>query len=94
MTVWKYPIDPTDGDEVTLELPAGARVLSFGVPPEDAHAFAIWVLVDPNETEMEKRYFRFAGTGHPIYRIADDLTFIGTVKTNDLLMFHLFEVSP
>ncbi len=87
--VYKYRVE-SQGD-FDLLLPKGAEILSFGIPPEKG--FSIWVLVDPQEEEMERRYFRFTGTGHPLMYKEDSLQFIGTVIMNqEPLVFHLFEI--
>ncbi len=84
--VYKYPLDIQD--EVIVMMPKGARVLSVQVQNGRP---CLWAAVDPSETELEKRLFRIAGTGHPIY---DDVVdgFIGTIQLYDgKLVFHVFE---
>lgn len=88
MVVYKYEVPLTDNFE--LELPAGAKLLSFqsqsGTP-------VLWALVD-SEALKEKRRFRLAGTGHPIEEDAERLVFIGTAQFHSgSLVFHLFEVT-
>jgi len=83
---WTIPIE----DHFTLELPKNAKILTVqtqrGTPQ-------LWAMVD-SETEKEKRYFRLAGTGHPL---GDDylgiINYIGTFQMgNGALVFHLFEI--
>ena len=84
--VYKYPLDIQD--EATVMMPIGARVLSVQVQNGRP---CLWAAVDPTETEIEKRLFRIAGTGHPIH---DDVVdgFIGTIQLYDgKLVFHVFE---
>jgi len=88
LTIFKYPI-PLE-DHFTLEMLKGAKILTIqtqrGTPQ-------LWAMVD-SETEKEKRYFRLAGTGHPL---GDDylriINCIGTFQMgNGALVFHLFEI--
>lgn len=88
-TVYKYPVPITDG--FYLELPAGAKVLSFQVQGGGSSPY-IWVLVDTERPKV-RRYFRVAGTGHPIENAPADLRFIGTIQlSGGALIFHLFEI--
>lgn len=84
--VYKYPLDIQD--EVVVFMPKGARVLSVQVQNGSP---CIWAAVDQNEP-LEERWFRIAGTGHPIQ---DDVVdgFIGTIQLYDgKLVFHIFEM--
>lgn len=84
--VYKYPLYIQY--EVVVMMPKGARVLSVQV--QDGRP-CIWAAVAPCETSQEKRWFRIAGTGHPI---EDDVVegFIGTIQMYDgRLVFHVFE---
>jgi len=56
--IFKYQIPIQD--EFELELPVGARILSFQIQYEEP---VIWAIVDP-DAEKEKRYFNLYGTGH------------------------------
>jgi hypothetical protein len=87
-TVYKYvlPID----DEVRIEMPAFAEVLSVGVQGENV---CVWALVDPTIPKLHKT-FRIAGTGHPITE-SEKWKFIGTVFLyGGGLVFHAFELDP
>lgn len=86
--VYKYPLDIHD--EVVVMMPNGARVLSVQV--QNGRPY-IWAAVDPNELTLEERWFRIAGTGHPIQ---DDVVdgFIGSIQMYDgKLVFHVFEMN-
>lgn len=88
--VWKFPLEITDYQ--TIEMPAGAQILSFdvqGVSPEYM-APCLWALVAP-AMPREKRTFQMVGTGH---QLPDEPgKFIGTVVTyGGTLVWHLFEV--
>jgi hypothetical protein len=67
--VFKYPQGRdimsliSNGDEFSIDLPTGARVLTVQ-SQRDSEAF-IWAQVDP-DAPMKPRRFRLAGTGHPI----------------------------
>ena len=88
MRIFKYPIKP--GDYVEIEMPIGAQVLDVQVQHNQP---CLWALVDP-ELPKEKRYFRFAGTGHPIKEDLSQLSHIGSFQLLEgALVFHLFEVT-
>jgi hypothetical protein len=88
MKVFKYPIEVTDYQSVTL--PQNAEILTVqvqnGMP-------CIWALVNP-DNKAEVRKFRLAGTGHDISTDeARKLNYIGTIQMrNGMLVFHLFEI--
>ena len=92
-TVYKWPISDVR-DEIVLDMPEGAEVLTFRMQYDVP---TLWALVDP-EAEIVPRHFRLAGTGHPIDE--DELGYIGSVQLMDMefhgerqqLVFHLFEV--
>ena len=85
-SIWKFPV-PID-DDIELEMPKGARILSFQSQRDHP---CIWALVDMDTQEKEIRKFRMAGTGHPI---EDDsnYSFVGTAQMmGGNLVWHLFE---
>lgn len=96
LVVYKYEI--AKGKENIIDLPRGAKVLTFGFRNEDGAV--IWCLIDPDEVILERRLFFLALTGlricfgFPPFEAytEDSLQFIGTAVKNDLLMYHLFEI--
>jgi len=77
------------GDEFEIDLPRGAKILSFQCQHDMPN---IWALVNPDALH-EKRQFRFSGTGHPINIPLEKLEFIGTAQMQGGdLIWHLFEV--
>ena len=87
LTIYKYPV--LIKDHFTLELPKEAKILTVQTQRGIPH---LWARVD-SETTKEKRYFRLAGTGHPL---GEDylkiINYIGTFQIeNGSLVFHLFE---
>jgi hypothetical protein len=83
--IYKYPLT---GVTTTIDLPKGAKVLSFQVQRGNA---CIWVLLDIGPVELETRTFRFWGTGHPMEDVP--MKYIGTFQLDEgSLVFHLFEV--
>jgi hypothetical protein len=97
--VWKYKIDfgALVGDELTIEMPAGAVVLTcqmqYGNP-------VLWVLVDPT-APLKPRVFGVYGTGNPIItkrpNFQDIATirriYVGSVQMYDgKLVWHIFEI--
>lgn len=86
LTVFKYPVLMCN--ESTIDMPEGAKLLSFqsqyGEP-------VLWALVDPTKPNRA-RHFRLAGTGHPIDELRT-LHYVGTAQFSDgALVFHLFEL--
>ena len=87
LKVFKYPI-PINDDAV-MELPEGSQILHIDSQQGQP---MLWALVNP-DAPMEKRRFRFAGTGHPITEDPDNLIHRGTFKMQgDALIFHIFEI--
>jgi len=58
--VFKYPIEVND--HFTLFLPKGAKILKVECQNGEP---CLWTLVNP-DNPVERRIFRFAGTGHPM----------------------------
>jgi len=84
-TIFKYAL-PTQ-DRVTFVLPKGAEILKIDVQLDQPF---IWALINP-EAASEERFFRVAGTGHPIED--KNLKFIDTFQMHGGdLVFHVFEV--
>lgn len=84
--IYKYPFRPND--EVYIEMPIDARILSVqvqnGVP-------CIWALVD-TDLSVRSRLFMIYGTGHEIHNNIDKAEFIGTIQMhNGALVFHVFD---
>jgi hypothetical protein len=88
VVVWKFPIPIAD--EFSLDMPAGARLLTVAV---QGRVPCLWALVDPEATRVP-REFRLVGTGHridsPAWLVAR-LEYAGTFQMADgALVFHLF----
>lgn len=86
--VFKYPV--SDRDRFYLELPKGAKILSFQCQGEQP---CLWALVD-TDVPTETRHFLFIDTGQPIvHEPIGKLNFIGTVQmAGDTTVGHLFEI--
>jgi hypothetical protein len=83
-TIWKYPLEISDVQSVSL--PLGAEVLTVQTQGGNA---CIWALVDPKETRKEIRKVRIFGTGHNIE--GDAGQYVGTFQiANGRLVFHVF----
>jgi 3-phenylpropionate/cinnamic acid dioxygenase small subunit len=86
--VLKYPI-PLE-DHFSLTLPRRAKILSFQTQHDQPQ---VWALVNPEESRIEDRQFRLAGTGHAIEEREDDLHYIGSCQMmGGALVWHLFEI--
>lgn len=86
MTIWKYSLQITDRQTVTM--PAGAEILDVH---EQAGGLQLWAVVDP-DAEREQRVIEIVGTGGLMpdgpYR-----RYLATVQTGGgLLVWHVFEV--
>jgi hypothetical protein len=91
LTIWKFDAPITD--EFSIEMPAGATVLTVQMQAGEPK---LWALVNP--TNHRKQYqFRWFGTGHHLEPSMAYAAFIGTVQITltggGTLVFHLFDVS-
>ena len=92
--VWKYVINSLNE---ALEMPKGARILSFQM--QNAFACNMWALVDAQAPKEERRFVGI-GTGEEIGeggRIGinpERLEFIATVQAGEggRIVHHFFEV--
>ena len=85
--IWKYETEIVD--YVNFDIPKEGKILSVQIQHGTT---CIWVLIDPSQPK-EKRYFKIAGTGHPITEPIETLDFIGTFQmVGGSLIFHLFEL--
>ena len=81
--IWKFPIKVTD--EVTLEVPEGAQILSIQVQKEVP---CLWAKVNP-ENPKKRMKIRIYGTGHEYQEISG--VFIGTFQMQGgSFVFHAF----
>ena len=103
--IYKYSINDKDcpeintigiGESFEIEMIKGAKILCVREQPEINEQGKlqvigrVWALVNPAETETEKRYFRLIGTGE---KFEDgNLKYIGTYQVyNGSIILHLFE---
>lgn len=85
MTIWKYQLEITDRQEITV--PAEGIFLcaqtQHGIP-------CLWAEVDPDKPH-EKRIIRIIGTGNPGGDLST-MNYLGTVQTaNGQLIWHIYE---
>ena len=87
LTVHKHHVEL--GDYFEIAMPKGAKILTVA----EQHGLpCLWALVDTDKP-IEKRLFRFAGTGHPITERPEHLQFVATFQMQGgSLVFHIFEV--
>lgn len=86
-TIWKYKVVIT-GSPQEIDMPQGARVLCVQVQDDAPH---IWVEVDPQRMEIERRSFYVTGTGLPLP--LNTLSYIGTFQLfNGEFVGHLYEL--
>lgn len=85
MTIYKYPIESTDAQ--TVSMPKGAKILCVRTKNQ---APQLWALVDPL-CLLEPRQIFIFGTGHFIPKDRN-LSYIGTYQImGGQLVFHVFE---
>jgi hypothetical protein len=85
-TIWKFPLQHTDTQNVAM--PWDAQILTVGVVNEQ---ICLWAMVEDHGSS-ETRVIRIIGTGHPIDG-AELLRYIGTVQLmGGKLIFHVFEL--
>lgn len=85
-TVYRYPIPLTDS--FSLDLPAGAEILSIQAQHGEPQ---LWALVNPS-APTETRVFRLAGTGEAIRESA--LRFVATFQIHGgSRVCHVFEIT-
>jgi len=88
LRVYKYTI-PVE-DYFSLDLPAGAKILTVQTQRDEPQ---IWAIVDPEQRSMVPHNFRVAGTGHNIAENRDDLEYIGTFQlVGGNFIGHLFRI--
>lgn len=88
LTVYKYPINPSD-EKIELKIPGGGNILSAGLDP--VNRLCVWALVDPDEEDCTTNIY-CVGTGWPIDWIMEEedaLNFVGSVKDGPY-MWHVF----
>lgn len=81
-TIYKYEIRVQD--ESTVILPRGYRLLSVMAEKQRLY---VWAAVTPTAESVDVR-FSVRGTGHPMS--GDEGTFLGTVKMEPDLIWHIF----
>ena len=104
-SIYKYSLNGTDCPEIMtvgrnevfgMEMIKGAEILCVREQPEINEqgipqiTGKVWALVNPAETEKEKRYFRLIETGNKFDD--DNLKYIGTYQVyGGKIILHLFE---
>lgn len=86
-TIWKYTLDITDRQEISM--PKGARILSVS---EQRSRIVLYAMVDTEEAEVEPVVLLIRGTGHDASEVASE-RFIGTVVIQTgagPLVWHVF----
>lgn len=86
--VLKYTFD---GNRLSVDLPAGAKALSFQFQTS-TQRFQLWILLDTAARVKRARHFRYFVTGNEEIEGATD--FIGTAQGFDgKFVAHCFEVN-
>ena len=83
MTIWKYALEMTDRQFVSM--PEGATLLSVA---NQRGALCLWALVDPDNPGV-MREINIVGTGNPMTE--DETHFIGSVVIEPFV-WHVFEI--
>jgi hypothetical protein len=84
--IYKYKLENID--EQSVEMPAGAKILTVQVQYGNP---VIWAICDTEAEKTETRVFRIYGTGHDIDESVSD-TYIGSYQLySGQFVGHLFE---
>jgi hypothetical protein len=87
-SIWKFPF--AIADEVSVEMPAGAKVLCVQI---QHGAPCFWAVVN-TMASMQTRRFRVFGTGLPFEGAGLD-GYVGTIQQAEgSLVWHVFEIEP
>lgn len=98
MRIWKYVLELDKivrpsvlwveyGRSLSIDMPKGAKIISFG---KQSGNYVIWALVDPKQP-LEKRTLLAFPTGQDT-DIPEGLKFVGTcLLLDDTFVLHLFE---
>jgi hypothetical protein len=86
--IYKYSLKVLESQNILL--PIGSEILTIQNQREIP---CLWVLVDPNENEMEKISIEMFGTGNPIhYDMGVSRSYISTFQLHGgALVFHAFK---
>ena len=86
--VWKFVLKMVSTEQ-TVEMPFGARILHADM---QYNTPVIWALVNPQETEMDKRRFLIAETGQEIdyHRISVHISTL--LLSGGRYVLHVFEM--
>ena len=86
-TIWKYPLNLTDTQEV--DMPKGAHILTVQRQGLGAEDIVMWAIVN-TEAPRELVMIEAFGTGHPIEN--GERSYIGTLQFGlGTLVFHFFK---
>jgi hypothetical protein len=84
-TIWKYPLEVKDSNQ--LELPKGAKILCVQL---QGHAPCLWAEVDKLEIKKQIVTIDIFGTGHEIDQTPRN--YLGTFQMHDgYLVFHAYQ---
>ena len=81
-TIWKFPIEITDEQEVSM--PWGARIIHAGLDP--AGVPSVWAIVEPGNTDKSREGISIRGTGHPL---PDSATYLNSFNHGPFV-WHVF----
>lgn len=86
MTIWKFPLEVTDVQDVAL--PAFAEIISA---QNQGGTLFLWAIVDPDHKLLDRR-IHILGTGNPVPTVPSRkrLRFIDTVQMG-MFVWHVFE---
>lgn len=86
-SIWKYPLRAGAGDDIAIQMPQGARLLTVQM---QGAAPWLWALVEPDRPR-EQRQFQVVGTGWELDWSDAKREYIGTVQAGTFV-WHFFEV--
>jgi hypothetical protein len=87
--IWKFTLELIDDQEI--EMPLGSIILSTAL---QHGRIQLWVMVDTQIRDKEKRQIAIVGTGHEMSSFTASGKFIGTAITETgHFVWHVFDIS-
>lgn len=83
-TIYKYPLEITDEQEI--EIPLGSRILSVQMQRDQ---LCLWAMVNSKVTNKTKIKILVCGTGNPIEYPPSRMEFLGTIQ-QQVFVWHVF----
>ena len=87
-TIHRYELPISD--QVTVRMPREAEILSVATGDRYPNSISVWAKVF-SEAPLARRTFWIVGTGNPLPADIDKAKFVGTVKHDHNLIWHIYD---